>query len=56
MAAEEQNLIKVEANIGNYKLFETDVRETISSDLFSALGQEWNKERNKIIDMVMGND
>jgi transcription elongation factor SPT6 len=54
MAAEEQNLIKVEAIIGNSKLFENDVREAISSDLFSALGQEWNKERNKIIDMVMG--
>jgi transcriptional accessory protein Tex/SPT6 len=54
MAAEEQNLIKVEASIGNLALFETDVREAISSDLFSALGQEWNKERNKIIDLVMG--
>jgi transcriptional accessory protein Tex/SPT6 len=54
MAAEEQHLIKVEASIGNLNLFDTDVREAISSDLFSALGQEWNKERNKIIDLVMG--
>lgn len=53
MAAEEQNLIKVEANIGNLQLFENDVREAITSDLYSALGKEWNSERGKVIDLVM---